>query len=147
MRGEYALNPVPSPTTKRLSCVGIIGILALVLLLATLFFIGLFSKRIPIKLVEPINMSVLGGWWLVAGIRKFRARRTSGQRVSWYTQPSILLALAALLAVPLGVIYYATDGNFPNGDVILIASLIPSCLLFIAAAYFGIKRFTHPFED
>lgn len=137
----------PSNTTKRLACLGIAAIIVVVLLLFTLLFIGLFTGRIPNKLFMPVYMFAFGVGWLIAGIRKFRQRRASGRRVSWYTQPGILFAIGMFLYFPGEVIIYMTNGNFPNADAILIALLIPSCVLFITAVYFGIRRFTHPFED
>lgn len=137
----------PSNTTKRLACLGIAAIIVVVLLLFTLLFIGLFTGRIPTKLFMPVYMLAFGVGWLIAGIRKFRGRRASGERVSWYMQPGILLAMAAFLIVPPEIVVYITNGNFPNGDAILISLFIPSFLLFIIATYFAIRRFTHPFED
>ena len=125
----------------------IFAVLFLTLFLLVLLFIGLFSGRLSYKVVTPVYVAVLGVGWLIAGIRKFRARRASGRRVSWYKQPGILFAMSMFLFFPGDIAANVTNGNFPNGDVILIASLVPSCLLFIAAAYFGIQRFTHPFED
>lgn len=141
------MNPTPSNTRKRLTCLAIFAILFLTLLLLVLLFIALFTGRISYKLVTPVYMAVLGVWWLIAGIKKIRQKRASGRRVSWYTQPGMLLALSAFLFLPGDIVANVTNGNFPNGDAIVIVSLIPSFLLFIAAAYFWIKRLTHPFED
>lgn len=141
------MNPTPSNTRKRLTCLAVFAILFLALLLLVLFIIGLFSGRLSYKLVTPVYVAVLGVGWLIASIRKFRQRRASGRQVLWYTQPGILFAMSMFLFLPVDIAANVTNGNFPNGHVILIASLIPIFLLFIAATYFWVRRFTHPFED
>lgn len=133
------MNRVPSRRTKILVRVGIVILVFLAIILFLLFWLGLISGRIPYAPTMIVLTLFMGGDWLFVGIKKLREKRRNGRRVSWYTQPAILLALATLLWLPSFILNVVINDAFPGRDILIIVLLIPSILLFFASAFFFFK--------
>ncbi len=81
-----------------------------------------------------LAISILGGFYfLYTGIRKIS--QIQQQQVHWYAQPSILLGIAFLIALPWNLLRSGILPVFPNSMLIENVLTILILILFLIAYY------------